>query len=207
MIKSSHTIERTWGLRLANCGRNRSRLVLLLQLLSRLAAGTCLTLVVGIFTGCATPSADHPVASTPPPITGKVLTEADLRTVIPGAIAAEKQYAEVNSAWLPVWYRIYRSKLSKIGLVRWDERFDCNRFADCYTNLAQAHFAVKMFHSDTPAQALAIGPIWYRRSDGTGAHAIVQAWTERGRVFIEPQTGQELDLDQSELQTVFMQIF
>lgn len=126
---------------------------------------------------------------------------------MPGAIVGENAYAEVNSAWLPEWYRLFRAKLFQLGIVKWDERFDCNRFADFYSNLAQAFFSLEMFHSSTNAQALALGPIWYERADGRGRHAVIQALTERGRVFIDPQTGKEMELAPGEQKSAYVQIF
>jgi hypothetical protein len=141
------------------------------------------------------------------PFTGKVFTSSEVRAVAPGAILGETSYAEVNSAWLPQWYPLYRSKLFKIGIVRWDNRFDCNRFADFYSNLAQAFFALDEFHSSLPAQGLALGPFWYARDNGKGRHAVIQALTERGRLFIDPQTGEEMKLTAAETQSGYFQLF
>ena len=135
------------------------------------------------------------------------MTSTELRGAIPTAIIGDRCYAEVNSAWLPQWYRTFRAKLFKIGLAHWDDRFDCNRIADFYSNLAQAYFALEMFYSKSPAQALALGPFWYIRGDGKGCHAIVQVLTERGRVFIDPQTGEEMKLSPAERQSGYVQIF
>jgi hypothetical protein len=178
------------------------------RILSQLLAAACLAAAAGFSAGCATTAtlarAPAPAVA---PATGKVLTRAQLRDAIPGAIAGEDRYAEVNSAWLREWYQVFRAKLFKIGIVNWDERFDCNRFADFYSNLAQAFFSLEMFHSETPAQALALGPIWYVRADGTGSHAVIQALTERGRVFIDPQTGREMELNPLEQKSAYVQIF
>jgi hypothetical protein len=174
--------------------------------------------------GCAmpadsgTPGAQVPVVGVPvsrpansagvtSPMTGRIFSNAELRALAPGAILGEDNYAEVNSAWLARWYPTFRAKLFKIGLTHWDRRFDCNRFADFYANLAQAWFALEMFHSDTPAEALALGPVWYRRDDNRGSHAIIQALTERGRVFIDPQTGEEVQLSLNERRSCFVQLF
>ncbi len=165
-----------------------------------------LVAVAGLGSGCAT-SALTRTATASAPATGKVMSGAQLRAVVPGAIIGEGNYAEVNSAWLPEWYRLFRSQLFKIGIVRWDARFDCNRFADFYSNLAQAFFSLEMFHSETPAQALALGPIWYVRADGKGRHAVIQALTERGRLFIDPQTGLEMNLQPGERQSAYVQLF
>lgn len=169
-----------------------------------LAALACLGLTFALG-GCATTAQVE--AGAVLPTTGRILSDRELRGAVPGAILGESVYAEVNSEWLPHWYRTYRQQLFKIGLVRWDSRFDCNRFADFYTNLAQAYFSVEMFHSTTPAQALALGPFWYVRQDGRGSHAIVQAVTERGRIFIDPQTGEEMQLSALEQQSGYVQMF
>ncbi|MDB6115934.1 MAG: hypothetical protein JWQ62_2879, partial [Lacunisphaera sp.] len=185
----------------------------------RFAAASLLAALAVIGGGCAT--VGEPATRVAPgpamgetrtnaevaPATGKLLTSVELRTEIPTAIIGDRCYAEVNSAWLPQWYRTFRAKLFKIGLARWDDRFDCNRIADFYSNLAQAYFALEMFYSKTPAQALAMGPFWYVRGDGKGCHAIVQVLTERGRVFIDPHTGEEMKLSPAERQSGYVQIF
>jgi hypothetical protein len=174
---------------------------------AQLIAAALLAAGAGLFSGCASGELMVSSAGAPPPATGRVLTGAEVRAVVPGAIVGDDRYAEVNSAWLPEWYRVFRAQLFKLGIVQWDERFDCNRIADFYSNLAQAFFSVEMFHSRTPAQALALGPFWYVRADGKGAHAVIQALTERGRVFIDPQTGRELDLKPDERQSAYVQLF
>jgi hypothetical protein len=146
-------------------------------------------------------------AKTAPPTTGKIFSGPELHAFAPTAFIGDNYYAEVNSTWLPEWYRLYRSQLFKLGIVHWDNRFDCNRIADFYSNLAQAFFALKEFHSSTPAQALALGPFWYERADGKGRHAVIQVLTERGQVFIDPQNGKEVNLTPGERQSGYMQIF
>lgn len=178
------------------------------KIFARLLAVALVAVVAMWSSGCA--SADLMASNAkagPSPATGRVLTPAEVRAVIPNAIIGDDRYAEVNSAWLPEWQRVFRAQLFKLGIVQWDERFDCNRIADFYSNLAQAFFSLEMFHSNTPAKALALGPFWYRRADGKGSHAVIQALTERGRVFIDPQTGQELDLQPVERQSAYVQMF
>lgn len=172
--------------------------------LSRWVAFAVCGWIVGFGSGCATPLG---TARASGPVTGRVLTGAELRAVVPGAILGENFYAEVNSAWLPEWYPVFRRQLFRVGIVHWDGRFDCNRFADFYSNLAQAFFSTQMFHSETPAQALALGPFWYVRGDGQGRHAVIQALTERGRLFIDPQTGREIELTPGERQSGYVQFF
>lgn len=168
-------------------------------------AGLALAALAFGQSGCAS-AAEARVAAVPPS-TGRILTDHQMRLAAPGAILGESVYAEVNSRWLPHWYAMFRTQLFRIGLTRWDTRFDCNRFADFYSNLAQAYFSIEMFHSRTPAQALALGPFWYIRADGRGTHAVVQAVTERGRIFIDPQTGREMQLSPIEQQSGYVQLF
>lgn len=163
----------------------------------------------GLLGGCAGSAALslEPGKARVSPMTGRILTNQELRGTVPGVILGEALYAEVNSEWLPHWYGTFRAQLFRIGLTRWDARFDCNRFADCYANLAQAFFSLEMNRSRTRAQALALGPFWYVRADGKGTHAIVQAVTERGRIFIDPQTGREMKLSPLEEQSGYVQMF
>lgn len=140
------------------------------------------------------------------PSTGRVMQSGELKTLFPGLILGDYVYAEVNSEWLRQWYPRYRAELFRLGVVRGNERFDCNHFASFYTGLAQALYFDHAFHSRTAAQ-LALGPFWYRRADGLGGHVVIQAMTERGRIFIEPQTGAELTLTAPELASAFLQYF
>ncbi|HTL67264.1 MAG TPA: hypothetical protein VL200_06360 [Lacunisphaera sp.] len=175
----------------------------------RAAAAAILLALGGLGGGCTNVPVD--LAASPAgrvkPATGRILTGAEVGNLAPRAMLCEQYYAEVNSAWLDAWYQLFRRQLYDIGFVHWDERFDCNRFTDCYTNLAQAYFALENFQSRTPARALALGPFWYRPEHATSNHAIVQAITERGRIFIDPQTGQEMHLTAGEERSAFWQMF
>jgi hypothetical protein len=189
------------------------------------AAGVIGLAAVATLTGCATTvrraeseasarfasSAPADAAARSPrlqvPWTGRVLSAGELRQLRPHAILAEENYAEVNANWLPQYYREFRNELFRLGITRWDERFDCNRFADLFTSLAQAHFFRAAFHSRTPAKALALGPYWYIRADGSGAHAIVQAITQHGPVYLDPQTGEQVKLAPGEKFAAYLQFF
>lgn len=112
-------------------------------------------------------------------------------------------YAKVNAEALPALYANFVSVLSAQGLVKWDGRYDCNHSASLYIALAQAKFAVAAWHSSTPAQTLALAEYWYRLDRG-GGHAIVAADTDRGLLFIEPQTGQIVTLSQVERNSAYL---
>jgi hypothetical protein len=202
----------------------------LLRALFRLAvlAGAGIGVLVG--TGCATNSetaarfpqspeqatrvaansAVQPVGlrSSVAATTGRVFTKAEMHQLTTTHYFGDEVYAEVNSQWLRQYYQEFRSELHRLGVMEWDERFDCNRFTELYVGLAQARFFRETFHSRTPARALAIGPFWYVRDNGRGSHAVVQALTERGRIFIDPQSGEEVQLTTSESTTfAYFQFF
>jgi hypothetical protein len=136
-------------------------------------------------------------------ITGKILTRADIAREMPLAQMGDAAYSEVNSVWLKKFYQDYRSELSRMGIVKWDPRFNCRHFAAYYAELAQSRFYSENFQSDSNAMALAVGPIWYQADNGKGGHAIVMALTEKGRIFIEPQTGEEVHLSANEQKSIF----
>ena len=112
-------------------------------------------------------------------------------TVIPASSLSgfhgSTAYAAVSLDALPALYSNFRDTLSERGLVKWDARFDCNHFASLYIAVAQTDYAVAAWHSDTPAQSLALSEVWVKSPQGT--HALVCAMTESGPVYVEPQTG------------------
>lgn len=114
-------------------------------------------------------------------------------------------YAVVRYDALPALYDDFRSTLSNLGLVKWDEKFDCNRFSTLYIGVAQARYAVAAWHSRTPARALALAEVWYHvGGDPKNAHSIVQAYTDRGPVYVEPQSGRVVALTPAEEASVFL---
>lgn len=139
--------------------------------------------------------------------TGRVFTRAEMQRQTATLYFGDQAYAEVNSAWLPKFHEEFRRELHRLGIVRWNERFDCNRFTDLFIALAQARFYRESFHSDTPARALAMGPYWYVRDGGQSAHAVVQVLTERGRIFVDPQSGEEVQLTRAETALAYFQFF
>lgn len=169
----------------------------ILTLLAAFAA--CVLIAVFGVAGCS---------KTAPPAqsTARVLAAADVRTSLPGATLGDTAYAQVNSAWLAGYYAEFRAEIFRQGVVKWDDRFDCNHFASYYVALAQTKFYLANFQSRTSAQTLALGIFWYRPGAGIAGHAIVAALTERGLVFVEPQTGGELALTPAERATVYLAV-
>ncbi|WP_221031383.1 hypothetical protein [Actomonas aquatica] len=174
--------------------------------LRALVAATMGLIALGT-TGCNTiapPAASvNRTISATQTVTGRVLTSDDLRAFDRKIVLGDNSYAQVNSAWLAQFNKRFRSELNRLGITKWDRKFDCNRFTDLYRSLAQADYYRSNFHSSVNAEAIAIGSIWYVR-DSTGTrHALVQAVTERGRIFIEPQTGEEIELSAKEIRSTY----
>lgn len=140
----------------------------------------------------------------PKAFTGKTLSAVDMLAFTVNAPLGDVSYSEVNSAWLASYYESFRASLFREGIVKWDARFDCNHFADCYAALAQLKFFTESFHARNAAQTLAVGVVWYRRDVDGGGHAINCALTEKGMVYIEPQTGAEVALSPTEIASRFL---
>lgn len=153
---------------------------------------------LALLTGCSK-------SSPAPSSTSRVYTAAEVRAAVPLAFAGDTAYAEVRSAWLREYYSEFRAEVFRQGVTKWDERFDCNHFATYYVALAQTKFYLAAFHSPTPAQSLAVGTFWYQSP--RGPHAIVVALTERGAVYIEPQTGAELQLTPEQRASAWLRVF
>lgn len=134
--------------------------------------------------------------------TGRVIDPMELRALGAGHIG-DSAYSEVNSAWLKSYYDSFRKSLFREGVVRWDERFDCNHFSSYYIALAQVRNFTENFHTKTRAQSLAIGECWFMQTPIT-AHAVVMAVADAGVLYIEPQTGQQLTLSTAQIASRFL---
>lgn len=142
--------------------------------------------------------------------TGVTYSAAQVRRIFPRAILGDASFAQVNRAWLPLYYQHYRQNLFNLGITQWDNRFDCTHFAAFYADLAQAIFYRDHFQDWTSAQTLAIGEIWYHpawEKDPRINHAIDAALTNEGAVFVEPQNGQSIILNAAELASITMEKF
>lgn len=162
-------------------------------------------LLVGIaclFFGCS------PKTSEVPSTTGTTYTNVEFRAALADtvmfALLPDQGYSQVSSAFLKSYYAAFRADLFSKGIAGWEGRFDCNKFATAYASGAQMQFYRETFHSRIPAQALAIGEVWYLPAWANGgAHAINVAVTERGVLFIEPQTGNEVILTNAERRSIY----
>jgi hypothetical protein len=134
---------------------------------------------------------------------GSVLTHVEFQALL-GAWEpmADQSYAVINSAALPDYYRWFRETLKTIGVLRWDEKFDCDNFARMYADLMAARFYGSLWEagSTTPkAESPAVAVFWYRPKCGQTGHAIVRLSTDKGLIAIEPQTGAILPLTDDEI--------
>lgn len=142
-----------------------------------------------------------------PMSTGRVITQSELAIMLPGARTTDAVFAEVSSQWLKRFYPRFRKELSRAGVARWNDRFNCRQFTGFYVDLAQSSHTSACWDQLLPARPLALGEVWYQRDKDCGRHAVVVALTERGRIFVEPQTGQELQLSQKELASIYLAVF
>ena len=165
----------------------------LIGLIRALAFTALLGLLFFVLTSCSKPA--------PQITTGLNLPSQSVSLALPGAFLPDVGYSQVNSAWLRRYYDDFRDDLSRRDIPHGNARFDCNKFAAAYAVGAQMRFYRDMFHSWNPAQALAVGEIWYQSA--RGPHAINCAFTERGLLFIEPQTGQEVALTLQEKASIY----
>lgn len=148
---------------------------------------------------------------TPVPLwTGRILTSLDFqRTLGTWEFGADETYAEVNADALPAYYDWFRSKLHGLGLVHGNPRADCDNFADLYAALLQLRLHLAQWEtSGLPrAEALAVARYWYRPKGGPVGHAINAVATQRGLLFIEPQTGATLNLSPDEVASRYRTLF
>lgn len=170
----------------------------------RCAMTACLGLAgVVLLVGCA----EIPVGRMDPRIsTGRVYTKAEICRLMPRVFVGDEAYAEVNSRELDRFYQEFSAELHRLGIAEGDNRLNSKRLVELYTGVAQAKFYRQSFQSDTPARALALGPFWYVDDGSKDKHAVVQVLTERGPIYIDPRTGQQVILTVSEKASVFLQV-
>lgn len=148
--------------------------------------------------------------TTVPLWTGRVLTAFEFQQMLGGwEMGADQTYAEVNADALPAYYDWFRTKLFDLGVTRWDPHQDCDDFANLYADLLQLRFYLAQWESNPMpnAEALAVARYWYRPNAGPTGHAINAVATQRGIVFIEPQTGAALTLSPNEVASRFRTLF
>lgn len=121
----------------------------------------------------------------------------------------DSTYAIVNYDWMFQFYETWRDELFKQDVVKWDDKFDCNKFASSYIARAQIEYYKQTWKTGKP-QALAMAEIWYveRETPTTKYnHAIVAALTNKGLVFFEPQTGKQIFLTEKQQASIYLKKF
>lgn len=98
---------------------------------------------------------------------------------------------------LGAFYSFFIKELGRLNVDIWDKKFDCDDFASMFRLFAQiCHKASK-----GQAEGIAVSEIGYTQESG-GKHAIVCIFTEKGPIFLEPQTGKVLLLTDDEIQSI-----
>lgn len=138
-----------------------------------------------------------------------VVSNFELNFLLGGAsFTGDNSYEHVTKAQLASVYEDFKKELFRKGIVHGDPRtFDCNRFAGYYVSLFQIWYANATWRSRGTAQAPAVGQYWYHQDSSKQNHAVVVALTDEGLVWLEPQTGQFLELTPAEKNSRFVQIF
>lgn len=140
------------------------------------------------------------------PHTGEVIPSSEIRNMLAPlgwqGNYGSQTYAKVDEAWLAGFYDRYRSHMfSAYSVVRWDAKADCDFWAQQYAAHAKAEFFNASFHEDTKAEQVAVGEFWYAPNPATPhlGHAINVLVTNRGVVFIEPQTGKRVNITREQI--------
>lgn len=132
----------------------------------------------------------------------KTVSAQALRLSVPlsfGGIYSDETYAIPTRRWLleDFWAWFYERRL-ELGLMKWTRNNDCDNFARAYAQYAADCHAL----TSDQTEGLAVGEFYYRQASG-GGHAIVIALTDVGVIYIEPQTGKQLELTQEEIGSCF----
>lgn len=115
-------------------------------------------------------------------------------------------YAEVSFAALAGYYDWFKAEMFKLGVTRWDETFDCDNHAAMYADLMCLRFFKAGWESNRPpAQTAAVACYYYQSP--RGPHAINAVLTDQGIIFVEPQSGQILNLTLAERASAFRCIY
>ena len=126
---------------------------------------------------------------------------------VPYAVSTfDSVYAIPTKEWvLGEYSTFYKDFLTKMGLSNWHVDFDCDNFATLFFTLAQCGHA----RAETRKEGIAIGVFCYVpwNAGKNEAHAINVAVTDKGVIFLEPQTCFEKTLDLKELQSCFQVLF
>ncbi len=133
------------------------------------------------------------------------MTADELRSQFPfytPVIISDSTYAKPTTGWLrDKFWPWFQKQRFDLGLHRWTRKSDCDDWAAGYCYSAKICHALSV---GDDAEGLAVGEFFYiGTSHVQGPHAIVVAFTESGKRYLEPQTGQLLALTPSEESSCF----
>lgn len=95
------------------------------------------------------------------------------------------------------FYPYFQKELRRLKIDGWSNKFDCEDFTKFFKTLAQACHK----SSKGTAEGLAVGEISYTKTSGE-YHSINIIETEKGLIFLEPQTGESLILTENEKNSI-----
>lgn len=134
----------------------------------------------------------------------KVLNFSDIKKIPWVANCSKTTFSDENYnipklEWvLDGFYPWFQGELGRYGIHAWNKKFDCDDFAALFRILCQ----VCHLKSSGKTDGLAVGEIHYE-SENLGPHAINAILTEKGPIFIEPQTGKPLTLTKNEQVSIY----
>lgn len=135
-----------------------------------------------------------------------MITAAEIRASFPAwapVILADSTYAKPTAAWLrDSFWPWFQRKRWDLGLSKWTRKNDCDGFARAYAQYASDCHALTVGED---SEGLAVGQFHYVGAQGP--HAIAVAFTDEGRIHIEPQTGARLNLTPAEEMACFFAYF
>ena len=114
----------------------------------------------------------------------------------------DRDYNLPTSRWLSQkFYPFFNSELNRYNIFKWRETWDCDDFATMFRILAQ------VCHNNSgaknKAQGIAVAEIGYTREFDNQLHAINCVFTEKGPLFIEPQTCQVIIFSKKEYDSIY----
>lgn len=144
------------------------------------------------------------------------LTVQQIRAHFPHnyVVVGDSVYAEVNPEFAPKWHDYTGRVMNLLGMSpKWNERFDCNRFATVKQAVIYVRFLVDTWHSWKPGTSPASGEYWYTPNAAPGGisanfgrpgHAIIVTIEGGKKVFRDIYSARELPLTQAEQDSAYL---
>lgn len=162
----------------------------LLKLAASCIAATALAAGVLFFTSSCSPKKESK-----PVYTGVTVQQTELSARLGYSLYADKYTSVVyeivdHDYLLKTYHDIFWARLFSEDITKWDERANCAVFTEEYVAGLQRAYYRDHFQSAAPARRLAVGELWYfpNPNDMSIAHSIVIAVTNRGVIYLEPQS-------------------